>query len=287
MISTVILLVVAGGVFGALYYYQKTYQRTEISADMHDNLRTAIELITQEVGQAGALPSLAGAAGPPTLAAAVVGSPLAQTVVLLGGVTSSIYPGEQLMVDAGANQETVTVITAGAGSFKAIFGQNHILGTQVNASGVFPTGILTTVNGNTLDLYGDINGDGTLVHIEYTCNPAANGTGTLTMAVTPVTGAGVVSAPSVLVDGLMTNPAGAPCFQVFSVTPGAFPVPFVNQVSVTLSTQTTARDPLTGNFVTMTKSALDIVPRNIQMGLDMANNGVTTRLQNKPYPTMP
>jgi len=32
----------------------------------------------------------------------------------------------------------------------------------------------------------------------------------------------------------------------------------------------------------MTKSALEIVPRNIQMGLDMANAGWVERLQPKP-----
>src|SRR5260370_31361524 len=53
IVSTVIMLVVAGGAFGALNYYQKTYQRTEISADMHDNLRSATDLIIQEAGQAG------------------------------------------------------------------------------------------------------------------------------------------------------------------------------------------------------------------------------------------
>lgn len=34
----------------------------------------------------------------------------------------------------------------------------------------------------------------------------------------------------------------------------------------------------------MTKSATDIVPRNIQMGVDLANAGVVDRLQATPNP---
>src|SRR6266487_6207728 len=91
MVSTVIMLVVAGGVFGALNYYQKTYQRTEISADMHDNLRSAIDLIIQEVGQAGSL-NLGATLGSRNLSNAVIGSPVAQ-VVLLNDATGT-FAGE-------------------------------------------------------------------------------------------------------------------------------------------------------------------------------------------------
>src|SRR6266700_6013522 len=210
MVSTVIMLVVAGGVFGALNYYQKTYQRTEISADMHDNLRSAIDLIMQEVGQAGSSPA----------------------------------------------------------------------GATLASLGVYPAGILTTSTINSLKLFGDINGDGTLVYVEYNCNYV---TGTLTRSVTPV-GTGAVNPATVLVDNLLPNPDGSPCFQYPVAPPVVAGFTFINQVGVTLTVQSATKDMLTTNFETMTKSALEIVPRNIQMGLDLATAGLTDRLQPTPNP---
>src|SRR6059036_3457578 len=53
MASVVVLLVLTSGVFKTLNYAQKIYQRTELNADMHDSVRSAIDLATQEIGQAG------------------------------------------------------------------------------------------------------------------------------------------------------------------------------------------------------------------------------------------
>lgn len=276
MVSTVILLVVAGAAFGALNYYQKTYQHTEIGADMHDNIGSSIDLIMQEVGQAGALPS--GTLGTVTLSAGVIASGVAQTVNV--SKATGFIAGEQLIVDAGPTQEFVTLTAVGAGSITAIFGQNHNVGAQVNAIGVFPAGILPTSTTTSLKLFGDINGDGTIVYVEYKCNYVTGGVGTLTRSVTPV-GTGAVNPATVLVDNLLPNPApdGQNCFQYPAAPPVVAGFTFINQVGVTLTVQSTTKDVLTGSYETMTKSATDIVPRNIQMGLDLANAGLTTRLQ--------
>ncbi|MBA0086801.1 MAG: prepilin-type N-terminal cleavage/methylation domain-containing protein, partial [Acidobacteria bacterium Pan2503] len=121
MVSTVVMLIVAGGAFGALNYYQKTYQHTEIGADMHDNLRSAIDLVIQEVGQAGSLPS--GTLGTRNTNGAVFASGVAQTVNVNNG--SGFFAGEKLLVDAGANQELVTLTAATASSISGIFGKAH------------------------------------------------------------------------------------------------------------------------------------------------------------------
>ena len=55
--SISILLVIAAGVFSALSYYLGAYQRTQLTVDMHDTTRSAIDLMTQEIGQAGLLSS--------------------------------------------------------------------------------------------------------------------------------------------------------------------------------------------------------------------------------------
>ena len=278
MVSTVVMLIVAGGAFGALNYYQKTYQHTEIGADMHDNLRGAIDLIIQEVGQAGSLPS--GTLGSRNLNGAVFASGVAQTVNVNNA--AGFFAGEKLLVDAGASQELVTLSGVTGNSITAVFGRAHNTGAQVNAIGVFPAAILNTSSATKLQLFGDINGDGTLVYVEYTCNYATGG-GTFTRSVTPV-GTGAVNPANVLVDNLLPNPDGSPCFQYPAAPPVVAGFTFINQVGVTLTVQSSTRDLLTSNFETMTKSALDIAPRNIQMGLDLANAGLTDRLQPSPNP---
>lgn len=279
MVSTVVMLIVAGGAFGALNYYQKTYQHTEISADMHDNLRSAIDLIIQEVSQAGSLPS--GTLGARNTNGAIFASGVAQAVNL--NDATSLFTGEKLLVDAGASQELVTVTAINGNSITGVFAQNHNNNTQVNAMGVFPQGILNTSTATKLQLFGDINGDGTLVYVEYTCNYVAGGPGTLTRSVTPV-GTGAVNPATVLVDNLIHNPGGTPCFQYPAAPPVVAGFTFVNQVGVTLTVQSTTKDVLTGHFEKMTKSATDIVPRNVQMGLDLANAGLTDSLQPAPNP---
>jgi len=52
-----ILLVVAGGIFSSLNYYQKSYDSTMLKADMHAGVRGAAELMAQEIGQAGTVPA--------------------------------------------------------------------------------------------------------------------------------------------------------------------------------------------------------------------------------------
>lgn len=279
MVSTVVMLIVAGGAFAALNYYQKTYQHTEIGADMHDNLRSAIDLIIQEVGQAGALPS--GTLGNRNTNGAILASGVAQAVNLNNA--GGLFVGEKLLVDAGANQEVVTVTAISGHSITGVFGKSHNNNAQVNAIGVFPAGILNTSTATKLQLFGDINGDGTLVYVEYTCNYVAGGPGTLTRSVTPV-GTGAVNPATVLVDNLLQNPGGTPCFQYPAAPPAVAGYTFVNQVGVTLTVQSTTKDVLTGDFEKMTKSATQIVPRNVQMGLDLANAGLMDHLQPAPNP---
>lgn len=279
MVSTVVMLVVAGGAFTALNYYQKTYQHTEMGADMHDNLRSALGLIVQEVGQAGALPSTT--LGSCTLQNGVVASGVAQTVTLNN--CTGFFAGEKLLVDADAKQELVPITAAIATTVTGVFAKAHNAGAQVNAIGVFPAGILNTSTATSLKLFGDINGNGTLVYVEYTCNYVTGGAGTLTRSVTPV-GIGAVNPATVLVDNLIANPGGTPCFQYPAAPPVVAGFMFINQVGVTLTVQSTTQDVLTGDFEKMTKSATDIVPRNIQMGLDLANDGFTDRLQPTPNP---
>jgi type II secretory pathway pseudopilin PulG len=275
--SMAIMLVIAAGVFGALGYYQKTYQRTQLTVDMHDVLRSAVDMMTQEIGQAGLLSSNSNQIT--TLGDVVIGGITAQNVAFTSA--SNIFVGEKVLVDTGPNQELVAVTAVNTNNVTAIFAKNHSAGAAVNALGIFPQGVLSTSTANQLQLVGDINGDGTLVYVEYNCNNQSPGPGTLTRSITPISAASK-NAASILLDKVMPNPGGTPCFQYPSPLPTAAGFTFVPQVGVTLTVQSSALDQVTGSFLTITRQSLDMMPRNIQMGLTMANAGVTTSLQPTP-----
>src|SRR5436309_10015109 len=103
MVSVLVLFMTLSAVFYVLGKYQKSYQGEQIAADLHSGVRNTMELISQEVGQAGFF-------GFSTryMQGDVVGGST-QTVNI--GSSSSIFVGETLVVDSGAAQETITVQT--------------------------------------------------------------------------------------------------------------------------------------------------------------------------------
>jgi len=82
---------------------------------------------------------------------------------------------------------------------------------------------------NTLKLYGDINGNGSLVYVEYSCAPGTTTapgylyrneiTAPLTAGSKPAVGAGMV-----LLNNLLTNPNSTPCFS-YQTAVGASGIP--------------------------------------------------------------
>lgn len=281
MASLSILLVISAGAVATMNFYQKNYQRTELTADMQDSARSAIDLMAQEIGQAGLLNSKDGTALT-TLSAAVASGTQTANV----GSASAIFIGEKLTIDAGSSSEVVTVTNKSSTAFTAVFGTTHATGAPIYATGVFPIGILSTSNANELQLIGDINGDGTLVYVEYDCNNQPPGPGTLTRSSTLLS-AGAKSASSILVDNVMPNPGGTACFQYPSPLPTAGGFTFVPQVGVTLTVQSNMMDSTNSQYLTITKQALDLVPRNVQLGYTLATNSTTTSaltnfLQNPP-----
>jgi len=282
LIAMVIMLIVTGAAFSAMTYLQKSTASSNLRAEMHSSMRAALELMTQEIGQAGSLNFT-----PKTLSAAVTANSAAQAVTL--NSTTGIFVGEILVIDIGTPQERVTVTAVTSSTVTGIFTKNHAIAAVVHATGVFPQGVLydtglaasTLSTPTRLSLAGDLLGDGTLVYAQYDCNTTA---GTLSRSVTPVTSVSI-SASSVLIQNVIPNPTlGSTCFQYTTATSGGFT--FVTSVGVTISVQSAFRDPQTQAFVTMTKSFLNIAPRNILAGLDNAQASLTNRLQALP-PGMP
>ena len=272
LISLLVLVVVAGAVFQAMAYYQRNYGSSRLRAVLHEGMRGAGELITQEVGQAGSLDFTTHTT------AAVVAMPTAQDVAL--SPITSIFQGEELVVDTGSAEENVTVntVNAGASTINATFNKAHALGALVRAYGVFPQGVLSSSTATELRIFGDINQDGNITYVKYTCDTTA---GTLSRSMTVVTpGTTASNASDVLVSNLTANPGGTACFQYTSKTAGPFT--FVTSVAITLSARTSKVDPQTKQYVTMTKSFLNLAPRNVLMGLKLALSGSEIRLQPTP-----
>lgn len=265
---------------------------------MHTSVRSATELLQQEIGQAGRI-SLAGPNIFVTLNAAVAAG--AAQAFTLNPNSAVVFPGEQLTVDSGSNpvtgasnQETVTV-TGTEASPTATFKNAHAAGVPVVVLGGFASGIVppTTApanypNGSTgtvLKLYGDINGDGNMVYIEYTCDTNAGflyrNTMAFDAAAKPAT-----DPTKILLSNLLPNPNDnngnpVPCFSYLPQQPAGTDY-YVLDVAVTLTEQTQDKDPQTQQFQRETKALLNVSPRNVYYTWELAGFGLSNRVQPMP-----
>jgi hypothetical protein len=271
---------------------------------LHAGVRSATELLQQEVGQAGKI-SLPGTV---TLAAAVAAPGAATVGVRVNGAVpatmSGFFVGEKLVVDVGGPtpcvpitpcQETVTVTgldTAGK-QITATFVYPHFANTPVNALGGFGTGIVPPLAGgfpngsepSKLKLYGDINGDGQMVYVEYLCDPLPGGTGNLYRNVMRYDQAPPKLAPTagqVLLSNIQTNPGGTACFTYMPNPLRVNANTYVLDVAITLTVNTQVIDPLTKQFQTETKALLNVSPRNVFNVWQLASAGVIERVQPMP-----
>jgi prepilin-type N-terminal cleavage/methylation domain-containing protein len=293
LLCMAVMTVILGGVISVISTSEQTYGRTELQSDMYENVRGAAELMGQEVGQAG-LVSLPAT----TLGAAVTASITAQNVAVSS--TTSMFVGEQLLVDAGsALEELVTLTNVSSTTITAIFANAHASGVPITVLGAFPSGVVPpgTTDGSTsvnepgvsvLNLFGDINSDGSLVYVRYTCDTSVT-PGTLTRSVTTITpGVNTISTAQTLLSTLIPNPGNTPCFQytTYPVTivtsTGSTVYNFVTNVGLTMSVQSVKQDPQTNQYLTMTKSFLDMSPRNVLSAFELANAGLANRIQAAP-----
>jgi type II secretory pathway pseudopilin PulG len=293
LVSLVILLAVITVVMSGIAQLTATQGTISNRTEMHEGVRSATELLQQEVGQAGriSLPATV------TLSAAATASSSAESVA----VTSStgMYVGMYLDVlpdtASSGNYETIqlTAVNSATNITASGFSFAHISGAQLIVSGAIGTGIIppaalsytspacpsstvtpTTYTAysygstcNTLKLVGDINGNGSIVYVEYTCSPGTSASpGYLyrNVITSPLSAASKPSATAsqVLLNNLITNPSGAPCFQ-YQTSTGQSSATYVLDVAVTLTVQTQLEDPQTHQFQQETKALLNVSPRNV------------------------
>jgi prepilin-type N-terminal cleavage/methylation domain-containing protein len=274
LISLLVLSVIVGTVTQMSMQMSNSQRTMWNRAQMHSGVRGAIALLQQEVGQAGLI-SLGNDSVTLTTAAAF-GS---QTVGVSS--TASMFLGEKLIVGTGTLQETVEVSAVGSGTFTSVFTIPHAAGERVQVLGGFAQGILppNMTNGSTstvLKMFGDVNDDGQMVYVEYTCSAV---TGKLSRNMIPwnATSKPALTAANVLLNNVVANPGNAPCFSY--QTELVAPHLFVTAIAVTLSVQTQDIDPVTRSYQIETKTLLNVSPRNVFNTWQLASTGDMRRVQ--------
>ena len=341
MVSLIVLLAVSAIVMTGMSEMMHTQGTMANRTEMHTSVRGATELLEQEIGQAGKI-SLPPPVGTGTwlmltpIALFQPDTPVTTTVVFSAGLTT-LFDNEQLLVDTGPTQETITITcgppaapTPGACTntwTAGPFYYNHLLGNvPISAPGAFATGIVPPAagvmanpptgyagfpNGSTgtvLKLYGDINGDGNMLYVEYTCVTNADlSPGFLyrnEVAFNAAAAAKNWSPPipsTALLSNVLPNPKdlsgnAVPCFN-YQVSPvGIIPdyttlTPlqktnvkevYVTDVAVTLTEQTQNVDPQTNLYQKETKALLNVSPRNVFNAYLLARGDETNRVQPMP-----
>jgi prepilin-type N-terminal cleavage/methylation domain-containing protein len=315
LVATGVLLIVSSIVTTALIQMSASQKTIWNRTEMHSGVRGATELLQQEVGQAGR-----------------IATPVTVTMIdaVTGGVQPSCDPASPatnaqpirlsssagLWAVAGANPSYVMVSTMDGNNqetfriatidntttpyptITACFTQTHLAGTVVMPLGGFATGIVPNTgvtNGSTasvLKLYGDINGDGNMVYVEYTCDTNAGKLYRNVMAYdTPVGSKPANSDSMVLLSNILPNPGGTPCFTYQTAqlsVPSAFAMgsstifTFVLDVAITLTVETEQIDPITRAKQTETKALLNVSPRNVFHAWSFGGMGYTDRIQSTP-----
>ena len=277
MVAVFVLMIVSGAVLRGVMDMSSLHNTIMNRADVHSGVRNATQLLSQEVGQAGRI----------SLPAAVT-----LTLPTLVGATSvtvssaqDMFVGERLLIDAGANSETVTVTGIAANVLTTTAtGSAHAPGAPVTVTGGFAAGVIpnNTANGSTatkLKIFGDINGDGSMVYVEYWCDVAS---GRLYRNSMPFTAGAKppYTTAMVLIDNILANPGNTDCFTYQTQPAGG--TTFVVDVAITLTVRTQNRDANTNDFQTESKALLNVSPRNVFNVWQMAGLGNTNRVQPTP-----
>jgi prepilin-type N-terminal cleavage/methylation domain-containing protein len=310
LISTAVLLIVSSIVTSALLQMTNSQKTIWNRTEMHSGIRGATELLQQEVGQAGRI-SLPGtislvaavtsgetSAGcdpdDPTLHAVTKQiATTSATEPATSGIFTSTAPAVHMLLTTldGDNEESVPVggVNSGASTIQACFSKAHAAGTVLMPMGGFatgivpPTGIVNGSSASVLKLYGDINGDGKMVYVEYTCDTAAHNLYRNVMAFNAGSKPALDDS-QILLSNIQANPGGTPCFtyQTASMTVQGTPFVFVTDVAITLTVQTQQIDPVTKQYQTETKALLNVSPRNVYNAWMLASIGYTDRIQSTP-----
>jgi prepilin-type N-terminal cleavage/methylation domain-containing protein len=321
LISVTLLLVISSIVTSALLQMTNSQRTIWNRTQLHAGVRSATELMQQEVGQAGriALPGTVSLSA--NVAAGATTATLTTTAAAPLTAVSGIFPGELLIIDPGSwNQvtnttleETVVVastyvpgtnpitisktVDATGATIQASFLNAHLAGAKVSVLGGFASGIVPPASsgftngsdGTHLKMYGDINGDGSMLYVEYVCDTASGNLYRNVMPFDQTTAKVAPTASQVLLSNITTNPGGTACF---TYMPSPLPTiynsvtlvtdTYVLDVAITLTVNTQLIDPITRAVQTETKALLNVSPRNVFNVWELASAGEFSRVQPIP-----
>ncbi len=311
--SVALLMIVGGAAMYALVIYQKTYSSNSVRQDLQSSVRSATELLQQEIGQAGAFTGLGGVTTPISITTNIASGSTA--VAFPAAVAPNMWVGEKLQVDVNSSlAETVSVTARSGNNVTATFANSHTGSVAspiiISLAGIFPNGIIPgtgstagTTAATQLNIIGDVNNDGNLYYVTYSCvqlsTPPTYGTLTRTITQLPASTLTTTATTSdTLVQNVVPNPDGSGCFTYpTAITPGSFTNVY-SSVGVTLTTQASTPDAQTGAncptnsnptnsgcYAAFTNSFLNLSPRNIIYGVNLATAGSNNLLQTLPPST--
>ncbi|HEV8395881.1 MAG TPA: prepilin-type N-terminal cleavage/methylation domain-containing protein [Vicinamibacterales bacterium] len=287
MVTTMIMLTVSGVVItGVLNMTQLNATTTNRSA-MFAGVRNATALLQQEVGQAGRISLPA----PVTVNTAAIATATSLEVSSVAGM----FVGEYIVVGTGDTGETVA-ITAINGTTLTVgtaFENKHDVAEPVTVQGAFWAGVVPphlsdgTDNpdgstGSVLKIFGDINGSGKMVYVEYTCdlNAGVLYRNQMDFDAAKKEDPGV---EQILVENVQQNPDKTDCFTYQEQTIAA--KVFVIGVAITLTVQSEDRDPITQEFQKESKALLNVSPRNVFNAWLLYSQLMENRVQPTPDAT--
>ena len=288
LISVAILMGISAFVMrGTLDMSNLNTKQSNLS-EMHAGIRNATALLQQEVGQAGRVAFPAPVTAPSAIAAGD------QWVVLSPAVTS-IFVGAKLEFVgnniAGGVEEIVTVTALDTVNkrIRGVFRGTYFAGARVMPAGSFAEGVIPTTKTNgstatTLKIVGDINSDGNLVYVEYTCDWTAGRLYRNMMAYDASTKP-ALAVEQVLLDNLLPNPPDPggitrPCFTYDQRT--IYGNTYVINVAIMTTVRTDEKDRTTGQYQTVTKALLNVAPRNVFNVWQVASLNYRDRIQPLP-----
>jgi len=184
-ISILILLPVMGAAISLFSAGANQHASEQSSIDANQEARTALEMMTTEIGQAGSHGDVYT-----TLTSGVMNSTSEQPAPVASAAGFTV--GDFVTVDTGADQETVEVTAVAANSFSAVFRVAHDAGDPVRlfalpyTTGMLsPSGLAANASSTvtTLRFFGDISSNSTLQYVEYNYDSANN---QITRSVTPI-----------------------------------------------------------------------------------------------------
>jgi type II secretory pathway pseudopilin PulG len=233
LVSITIIVLLMSAVFPFLFQAQKRFQGNVVVSESNQSARAALEVMSQEIGQAGYNPTFSDAKNA-TNAPVSLGVNQCITLNNIDG----IHTGDFVSVDTGPNNELVKVVStsnaqstscspAPATQIQGVFLKNHVVPYPVASYKMpFPSGILIRLTStgaldtttapvystyHELKFYGDINED-TTQGINYVVYSIAEMSPTTDVTIPPRAGD-------------TCNPTGT--YRLYNLYRSNTPVPFV------------------------------------------------------------